>query len=58
MDRGKQHVSYPCPNVLKRVIPPRSWGMLAVANAGGGTSGSSYTPRRPGGHANWPKMVG
>ena len=33
--------------MLKRVIPPRPSGVLAVANAGGCTSGSSYTPERP-----------
>ena len=34
-DREKYHVSRPCRNVLKRVIPHRPWGVLAVANAGG-----------------------
>ena len=55
--RGKQHVSYPCPNVLKRVVPPRPWGVLVVANAGDCTGGI-IALTLPGGYAYRPKIVG
>jgi len=57
VDREKQHVSCPCRNVLKRVIPHRPWGVLAVANPGGCII-LVVALTRPGGNAYRPKMVG
>jgi len=43
--------------LLKRVIPPRPWGVLAVANAGGCII-LVVALTLPGGHTYRPKVVG